>query len=859
MAENFERAANARKKKLPSMDCLIRQGNDILEKRKKRRKPIHYEYSTDPKTGQRSCKNTYNPKYYNRDDTASSSRSKNLEEHSDNIFQEQEPPEVSLLDRESDMDVTTNAVEDVTMNDILEEAKGLLCNWKCGGQQKKRTWHERQNSLYESWEEVRSSLIEVLLQTKFSIGIFDELLCESCKDAMAVIGCQDCISHRYVCGDCDEENHKNHPFHDRDAILNGFHEPIPPTASINSKLEWITVERSLPFGDVICPTCLFPCNILYDEKGMGCIAVTLKGRFDISHTKYECKQCDNVISSTSPHVLIQLGFWPGTIRDMTYVFHQDLFHFWDNLQKIVPGISQNSFVKSLEMFSIQKGRMGTINSKTFGSSFREWKYCQYELNKLRHINWMECPACEQQQHSVHMDGNMKLYRYKSAGMKRDCYYGDAFIASNEKVQHHLCKIYKKGKEKVTDDSKCGDSIWHAAGNTLKKKKIVDETGLEIAGCRHSVAQHAVSMNTEKCMAMHIICKRNITFVVQHNSSGMMSSASIGLGCVIWGGRWQDGASATTGEEVEQINSHFSRLGCTTKHMLPEGREELLTEHALEWNKRKITKLSSILAKRYTKAKDKTAIMQKELESMSEKLECDPTTLQKWKEDIFDAAKLDEKSRNKRYSITPEEMKYICHLLTLDVLTPKEKALFDVAEKIYKEKSKQFQPKICRNYSFGEGVLKNKSLEYLRYNMEFHHNAISHLAFNIAKLADEPLSNIEEILNGKFPWNSRNEPVDELPLVTRRSVVDKLMEIQRFQEEIEVTKKEMFQYLEYYTKKCLPALYSELAKLENLLQGKSRSQCGGEQPVLAVESAVCVAKTYSTSSVKRTIVRGKLAL
>ncbi|XP_028410581.1 uncharacterized protein LOC114533276 isoform X3 [Dendronephthya gigantea] len=763
MAENFERAANARKKKLPSMDCLIRQGNDILEKRKKRRKPIHYEYSTDPKTGQRSCKNTYNPKYYNRDDTASSSRSKNLEEHSDNIFQEQEPPEVSLLDRESDMDVTTNAVEDVTMNDILEEAKGLLCNWKCGGQQKKRTWHERQNSLYESWEEVRSSLIEVLLQTKFSIGIFDELLCESCKDAMAVIGCQDCISHRYVCGDCDEENHKNHPFHDRDAILNGFHEPIPPTASINSKLEWITVERSLPFGDVICPTCLFPCNILYDEKGMGCIAVTLKGRFDISHTKYECKQCDNVISSTSPHVLIQLGFWPGTIRDMTYVFHQDLFHFWDNLQKIVPGISQNSFVKSLEMFSIQKGRMGTINSKTFGSSFREWKYCQYELNKLRHINWMECPACEQQQHSVHMDGNMKLYRYKSAGIrKRDCYYGDAFIASNEKVQHHLCKIYKKGKEKVTDDSKCGDSIWHAAGNTLKKKKIVDETGLEIAGCRHSVAQHAVSMKHGEvygyahymqkeyylrrttqffwydviCKYWPWLCKNDVTTSQKMKPalSVMHAKAHAWYCQVIWGGRWQDGASATTGEEVEQINSHFSRLGCTTKHMLPEGREELLTEHALEWNKRKITKLSSILAKRYTKAKDKTAIMQKELESMSEKLECDPTTLQKWKEDIFDAAKLDEKSRNKRYSITPEEMKYICHLLTLDVLTPKEKALFDVAEKIYKEKSKQFQPKICRNYSFGEGVLKNKSLEYLRYNMEFHHNAISHLAFNIAKLA-----------------------------------------------------------------------------------------------------------------------------
>ena len=40
--------------------------------------------------------------------------------------------------------------------------------------------------------------------------------------------------------------------------------------------------------------------------------------------------------------------------------------------------------------------------------------------------------------------------------------------------------------------------------------------------------------------------------------------------MLWGGRWQKGAAATTGEEVEQINSHFSRLGSTTKHMLPEG-------------------------------------------------------------------------------------------------------------------------------------------------------------------------------------------------------------------------------------------------------------------------------------------------
>jgi hypothetical protein len=33
-------------------------------------------------------------------------------------------------------------------------------------------------------------------------------------------------------------------------------------------------------------------------------------------------------------------------------------------------------------------------------------------------------------------------------------------------------------------------------------------------------------------------------------------------------------------------------------ILPTGREELLTEHALVWNKRKITQMPAVLAKRY---------------------------------------------------------------------------------------------------------------------------------------------------------------------------------------------------------------------------------------------------------------------
>ena len=38
----------------------------------------------------------------------------------------------------------------------------------------------------------------------------------------------------------------------------------------------------------------------------------------------------------------------------------------------------------------------------------------------------------------------------------------------------------------------------------------------------------------------------------------------------WGGRWQDGAANTTGEEAEQVNCYISRLGSTTKRMTAAG-------------------------------------------------------------------------------------------------------------------------------------------------------------------------------------------------------------------------------------------------------------------------------------------------
>ena len=48
-------------------------------------------------------------------------------------------------------------------------------------------------------------------------------------------------------------------------------------------------------------------------------------------------------------------------------------------------------------------------------------------------------------------------------------------------------------QNFSDDGKCGESNWRAAGNKGKRKSRLDETGLEIAGCRHAIAQWAVNM------------------------------------------------------------------------------------------------------------------------------------------------------------------------------------------------------------------------------------------------------------------------------------------------------------------------------------------------------------------------------
>lgn len=76
------------------------------------------------------------------------------------------------------------------------------------------------------------------------------------------------------------------------------------------------------------------------------------------HVLFRCLHCQKDMPTSNPVLVTQLGFWPGSISNMVYVFDPELFLHWDFFQKENPGSSERSFLKSLEQFSLRRGRVG---------------------------------------------------------------------------------------------------------------------------------------------------------------------------------------------------------------------------------------------------------------------------------------------------------------------------------------------------------------------------------------------------------------------------------------------------------------------------------------------------------------------
>lgn len=109
--------------------------------------------------------------------------------------------------------------------------------------------------------------------------------------------------------------------------------------------------------------------------------------------------------------------------------------------------------------------------------------------------------------------------------------------------------------------------------------------------------------------------------------------------------------------MEQINSYMSRCGNTTKYMRPEGRDEVLTEHAIAWNKRKICAMPAMLVRRFARVVEMCHASKKDCDNILTEynLNSDKNlNIAKWKEEVIEQAKAEELVSTARQSSSERE-------------------------------------------------------------------------------------------------------------------------------------------------------------------------------------------------------------
>ncbi|KAI9520655.1 hypothetical protein NQZ68_015575 [Dissostichus eleginoides] len=207
---------------------------------------------------------------------------------------------------------------------------------------------------------------------------------------------------------------------------------------------------------------------------------------------------------------------------------------------------------------------------------------------------------------------------------------------------------------------CGDSQWTAARETSRRASKLDEEGMEVAVCRHGFLLKALNMYRgeifayplylqkelmpakAKFYAMDVACKywpymekaasvlpalQELTtmkpFVsVMHaraHATKCEQPFTIRLNGV--GRTRRDGAGMTAGEEVEQVNSYLSRCALTTKYMSKAARLDMLTVHAMGWNRKKGDSLHQALSTRYVKTSKRLLEETASLEELKAELHC----------------------------------------------------------------------------------------------------------------------------------------------------------------------------------------------------------------------------------------------
>ncbi|CAM4587224.1 unnamed protein product [Leuciscus chuanchicus] len=522
---------------------------------------------------------------------------------------------------------TTDTVTIENFDSLIQDVRDLLGS---GGAEKPLPshWRNRQTSSLENWTVMRPFMVNNMLSSeKLKEGV-----CHHCGHKAAVVMCRDCLPRSLYCTACDLSTHEALVLHNRASMVEGFFRHLPPSTFVQQheggKFSYHEKDCMLP---IVTPCCDCSTGKTSFSKGKPVILIGMNGRYNLFLPSVNCS-CGKTLPVTISD-LVESGYWPATVNFET-LYMVDLFTTYEDLKITAPGMSRQAFVSMLECRTKLFRRSGKICGDTLQRAFLEWAYAKFEVDKLSQVQHFQCPACTPSMLAVSVDGNRKLYRFKSQPGP-DGFFDGVFLANDAEVSSFVDHIHgttghNPGK------GRCGLGQWTAEG-------------VEVAVCRHGVLLKALNMfrgeifayplylqkqlasQTVQFFCSDVVCKYwpYLQRVVDHCPemkdllnmrpflSIMHAKAHSWMCEVIM--TLNEGAGTTIGEEVEQVNSFLSRAAICSKYMSKAIRTDMLTIQASGWNKRKAENLERTLAKRYVKTVQKIAEATKDLENLTAEL------------------------------------------------------------------------------------------------------------------------------------------------------------------------------------------------------------------------------------------------
>ncbi|XDV21836.1 hypothetical protein PO909_026856 [Leuciscus waleckii] len=645
-------------------------------------------------------------------------------------------------------------------------------------------WSTRKSLLSDMWEKERPCLVNTMVAQQNATT----QICQQCGSPAAV-RCRDCRPQPFFCADCDVSIHRNHVFHNRDATIAGFFQPLPPTTCV--------VERALSQCVCILPLempekiCSCATGSLSVNTGKVVAVVTMNGRYDLSMPEMKCEAC-KATWSAGVDDLVRNDYWPATLHFST-VYATDVFCSYEELKMAAPGLSCQAFLRMLDQRTVRFGRTGKITADSFRKSFLEWEAVRFEVEKICREDYFVCPACTPDMLAVSVDGNRKHYRFKNAARSEEqALFKDIFIAKDDEVERFVDYIHSTTNH-VSGRGVCGGE-WSAARETSSRSSSkIDEEGLELAVCRHGVFLGALNMFRGEIFAYPLylqnkLANKPISFFamdvtckywpylnkvakscpeLQH-LLGMKPFLSVfhakahDFKCEVkWSGAYQQGAGLTLGEEVEQCNAFLSRIAVTTKHMSKAGRTDMLTLMAMRWNQQKFKNLASSLACRYQKATKRLESQCLDLESMRTQLAVTQVEVEGWVTDIKEWAEATTSQQNADLDAVTSRMEVL-------VASIKRRS-----QRLYKDTDGSKGRARIRRKIREEKAILSSVVE--KYN---------------SMVPDTERIVFDNILSDETVWPWQLSHGDTVDLKTKRKAFDVVMAIRRLEEEKKIVLSEM---------------------------------------------------------------------